>query len=87
MDPGLFNFSNSGPIVSATFTSPGTYVINLQVYDGLEYGNANVTIKVNAPPTVNAGSDQIVDSTVASAVLHGSASDSDGLPVGTLIYG
>ena len=83
--PGTVTFGNAGmAATTATFSAPGTYVLQLAAFDGALTGSATVTITVNAggganqPPTVNAGIDQTITLPNA-ATLAGVASD-DGLP-------
>jgi RHS repeat-associated protein len=87
--PGAVTFSNGGtlPAVTATFSTPGTYVLRLTVSDGELSGVATTTVTVNArvnkAPVPSAGSDQTIDVS-QPATLAGSAAD-DGLPVGALL--
>jgi len=86
--PGNVVFSNTAsrnPTV--TFSLSGEYVLQLQVYDGLDYGYDTVTIRKNILPFANAGSDQTVVRNT-DVFLSGSASyDPDNIPNnGNLTY-
>ncbi len=86
--PGNVVFSNSAvrnPTV--TFSLSGEYVLQLQVFDGLDYGYDTVTIRKNILPVANAGSDQTVVRNT-NVFLDGSASyDPDNIPNnGNLTY-
>ena len=88
--PGTVTFSSPAALsTSASFSTSGTYTLQLAAYDGLATSTSTVTITVypvNQAPVVNAGANQTIE-LPASANLNGSASD-DGLPnpPGTLTY-
>jgi hypothetical protein len=83
--PGSVAFANasSGP-TSASFSTPGTYVLRLTASDGEFSIYDELTVTVNAaaptnlPPTVNAGADRSIQFG-STAILVGAVSD-DGLP-------
>ncbi|MHB8133707.1 MAG: TadE family protein [Anaerolineaceae bacterium] len=86
--PGTVVFSNStsqNPTV--TFSMSGEYVLQLAVFDGLDYGYDTVTIRKNILPVASAGADRsaVINTNV---ILDGSASyDPDNIPNGgTLTY-
>jgi len=79
-------FDRTSPVTDITFSLPGTYILSLE---GREELSASDTVVVtvhpeNVGPTVSAGADQTIFSSVT--ILSGSASDPDGLPLaGTLV--
>lgn len=86
--PGSVTFGNAAdPNTTASFSAPGTYVLQLTANDGQLSGSSSVTIHVtsavvNVSPTVEAGANQSVV-LPNSVSLSGTASD-DGLPSSTL---
>ena len=80
--PGSVSFGNASELkTTASFSSPGIYVLRLTADDSSLSSTDDVTITVqsaNQPPTVHAGPGQTID-LPASAALSGSAAD-DGLP-------
>ncbi|PYR63826.1 MAG: hypothetical protein DMF88_24480, partial [Acidobacteria bacterium] len=86
--PGTVTFGNANLLsTTATFSSPGTYVLTLTASDG-ELSNTDtisvvVSGIVNQAPVVDAGADQTLTVPNATASLSGTATD-DGLPSGTL---
>lgn len=83
--PGDATFANaSSGSTSASFSTPGTYVLRLTASDGefSTYDELAVTVTAaaptNVPPTVNAGTDGSIQFG-STATLVGSVSD-DGLP-------
>ena len=80
--PGTVTFGNPNQAVtSASFSTAGTYVLELNADDSQLSDSDQVTITVlpaNQPPTVSAGTDQTI-SLPAGANLNGTVSD-DGLP-------
>jgi hypothetical protein len=82
--PGAVTFANANALTTtATFSAPGVYVLRLTATDGAASATSDVTITVNAAPTVNAGADQLVNLPLTSANLTGLAND-DGLPIAPL---
>jgi RHS repeat-associated protein len=85
--PGTVTFASaSQPVTTATFSSPGTYVLSLSASDGQLTSNSNVTITVvsapqNHAPVLNAGANQTITLPTNSVTLNGTATD-DGLPAG-----
>ena len=78
--PGTVTFANShAASTTATFSTTGSYVLQLDANDSSLHTDATVSIIVNMPPTVSAGSNQSVS--MPTATLSGSVSD-DGLPAG-----
>ncbi|HEX6623913.1 MAG TPA: RHS repeat-associated core domain-containing protein [Pyrinomonadaceae bacterium] len=85
--PGTVTFANANAATtSATFGTPGTYVLRLTVSDSELVGTDEVTVRfsaANQAPQVNAGPDQTV-ALGQTASLSGSFVD-DGLPVGATV--
>ena len=86
--PGSVAFADGfAAATSATFSAPGTYVLQLSASDGELTGSNTVSVAVRPPPNrapaVNAGPDQTLE-TGRSAQLNGSATD-DGRPVGAAL--
>lgn len=80
----------SGP-TTATFTAPtspstsagnlqiGTYIFRLTVTDNQgAKASDDISIRINNPPTANAGTDQTITLPTSSVLLAGSGTDSDG---------
>ena len=88
--PGTVTFSSpSTAVTNATFSTAGTYVLQLTANDTQLSTSSNVTVTVtqsavNQPPVVNAGMNQAITLPMSTVILHGTATD-DGLPNGTLI--
>ena len=82
--PGAVTFANPNvTVTTATFQTPGTYVLRLTASDTQLTGTDDVTVTVNAlnqPPMVSAGANQTI-TLPAQATLNGTASD-DGVPAG-----
>ncbi|HEU5132245.1 MAG TPA: PKD domain-containing protein, partial [Pyrinomonadaceae bacterium] len=82
--PGQVSFANSHQAqTTATFSTPGTYVLRLTAFDTEITRFADVTITVkptNRAPVVNAGPDLVI-TLPGTAALNGTATD-DGLPTG-----
>ncbi|MCC6166268.1 MAG: IPT/TIG domain-containing protein [Caldilineaceae bacterium] len=77
--PGNVTFgSPTAANTTASFSASGTYVLRLTANDGELDGWDEATVKVNQPPSVNAGADQSV-TLPAGAALAATVSD-DGLP-------
>ena len=81
--PGTVTFANpNAASTTATFSTSGTYVLNLSAYDGELTSSDRATITVNPAinqaPVVNAGADQTI-TLPSGATLGGTATD-DGLP-------
>ncbi|HLK93574.1 MAG TPA: hypothetical protein VKZ18_27025 [Polyangia bacterium] len=82
--PGTVTFGNaSARSTTATFSTAGSYVLQLLASDSALSASDTITVTVNAAatntaPTVNAGPDLTI-TLPASATLNGTASD-DGLP-------
>jgi RHS repeat-associated protein len=81
--PGPVTFSNSSaPTTIASFSTAGTYVLQLNASDTQYTTSSDVTVTVvpvNTPPVVYAGSDFIASINIP-ATLNGSVTD-DGLPL------
>ncbi len=87
--PGTVVFSNATSLVTtATFSVDGSYVLRLTATDGSLTSSDDITISLNLPPVVDAGSDRTVIVVSAtqpvSAPLLGIVSD-DGLPTGSTV--
>jgi RHS repeat-associated protein len=84
-NPGSVAFTNVNSLdTTATFGSPGTYVLRLTASDGDLSTSDDITLTVepaNQPPTVNAGANQTV-ALPHTATLNGTVTD-DGLPAGS----
>ena len=84
--PGSVGFSNStsqNPTV--TFGVSGEYVLQLAVFDGLDYGYDTVTIRKNILPVAAAGADRTAARNT-NVILDGSASyDPDSIPNGGIL--
>ena len=82
--PGQVIFGNAHQAqTTATFSTPGTYVLRLTAFDTEITRFADVTITVkptNHAPVVNAGPDLVI-TLPGTAALNGTATD-DGLPTG-----
>jgi N-acetylneuraminic acid mutarotase len=83
--PGDVTFADASALTTtATFSTTGTYVLELSASDGLLTSNDRLTVEVapndpiNAPPLVDAGPDLAITWPTNSVSLHGSASDPDG---------
>jgi predicted esterase len=74
--------SITSPLTASTSVTglvSGTYVYRLTVTDNsFTTGTDDVNILVNAPPVINAGSDQLISQPASSVTLTGTASDADG---------
>jgi hypothetical protein len=84
--PGNVTLANAAArSTTASFSTPGTYVLRLTAGDGQfqVFDEVTITVQsapvVNQPPQVSAGADQTIQ-LPASATLAGTATD-DGLPV------
>lgn len=85
---GLGAVSFADPSASATtasFMGSGVYVLRLTANDGLATSTSDVTITVNARPSVTVNADNLTPRLPQTASLVGTVSD-DGLPYGTLAY-
>jgi RHS repeat-associated protein len=81
--PGSVTFNSANGVLTATFSSPGQYLLRFSVSDSELTATDDVTITVlgdNQAPVVSAGANQTVRLTNSTA-LNGSVHD-DGLPVG-----
>jgi len=83
--PGPVTFSSPNTAVTnATFTSAGTYVLELTASNSQSSASATTTVTVNpqayVPPTVSAGSNQTITLPTNTVTLNGSASD-NGVPM------
>ncbi|MGA2786967.1 MAG: Ig-like domain-containing protein [Verrucomicrobiota bacterium] len=77
--PGNTTFTDASLTnTTATFDQPGTYILRLTASDTMAATNADVVIRINAAPLVNAGTDQMVN-LGTSVTLAGSYTD-DGIP-------
>jgi RHS repeat-associated protein len=84
--PGSVNFTNTNGVISATFGSPGSYVLQFRVSDSQLSATDDLVVTVygdNQPPVVSAGGNQSVRSG-NGASLHGTVTD-DGLPLGSSV--
>lgn len=85
--PAAVTFGDAAQAATtATFTTPGTYVLRLTADDTLLSSSDDVTITViprNQPPAVDAGADQTIE-LPNNAAIAGNVSD-DGLPVGSTL--
>ncbi|MBL8718117.1 MAG: PKD domain-containing protein, partial [Myxococcales bacterium] len=86
--PGTVSFgSGTSPTSTATFSTPGTYVLRLTASDGALSTSADLTVTAggtNVAPVVSAGSAIALAHPTKSAVLAGSVTD-DGLPSGAAV--
>jgi hypothetical protein len=81
--PGNATFANASLTnTTVTFDQPGKYILRLTASDTLATTTADVVIRVNAAPVVNAGTNQIITWPASQVVLQGTATD-DGMPVGS----
>jgi hypothetical protein len=84
--PGVASFGDaSSGSTTATFSTPGAYLLRLTADDGelSSFDEVVVTVDgVNQPPVVDAGPDQTVSSLTAE--LSGTVTD-DGLPAGSFV--
>ena len=81
--PGSVSFSDaSNTTTTASFSTNGVYVLQLYASDSYLSATGDVTVTVDAPPTVNAGP-ETTNTFPGSITLQGAASD-DGLPYGQL---
>ena len=87
---GIVTFANAAVAqTTASFSTAGTYVLNLKASDGALGGSGNVTVTVNPVPVVNQAPVVNVGFPITvtlpnTASLNGSASD-DGLPTGSVL--
>lgn len=90
--PGTVTFADpASDITTAQFSQGGEYVLRLTANDGAIAAHDEVTIRVNQPPVVNAGADQVLTLALsaagavqaATATLTGTVQD-DSLPANTL---
>jgi RHS repeat-associated protein/uncharacterized repeat protein (TIGR01451 family) len=83
--PGTVTFSSpTTPVTQATFSAPGTYVLQLSASDSQLTSSAVTTVIVNAnpaAPVVNAGPNQTITLPVNQVTLNGSATSPGGLPL------
>jgi RHS repeat-associated protein len=81
--PGSVNFTNTNGVLSASFSTPGIYVLRFLVSDTELSATDDIVITVygdNQAPVVSAGGNQSIRSG-NSASLNGAVTD-DGLPIG-----
>jgi PKD repeat protein len=83
--PGPVSFSNPNTAVTnATFSTAGTYVLELTASNSQTSVSATTTVTVNpqpyVPPTVSAGPNQTITLPTNTVTLNGSASD-NGVPM------
>jgi hypothetical protein len=86
--PGTVTFGDSSVLdTTASFSIDGTYVLQLEAYDGQLTSIDQITVTVdpqpNQAPSVGAGPDQTVTLPNNSVILDGTVTD-DGLPSNTL---
>lgn len=91
--PGTVTFANAhAAVTQATFTTAGTYVLQLSATDGTNTTNATTQVTVNPPatptvnqpPVVSAGANQTITLPTNIVTLNGTATD-DGLPTGSVL--
>ncbi len=86
-NPGSVTFADVNALeTTASFESPGTYVLRLTASDGELSTSDEITLTVqpeNQPPTVDAGADQTI-ALPHTATLNGTTTD-DGLPQGNTL--
>ena len=86
--PGTAAFSTGAQSATgATFSAPGTYVLQFEATDGALSGFARITVKVapiNTAPVVSAGGNWALAYPTRTVALMGTASD-DGLPDGSTL--
>ena len=85
--PAAASFADvSAPVTTATFTAPGSYVLQLLGSDGITSNTSTLTITVGADPgpTVSAGPAQTIALPTNSVSLAGSVTQSP-LPQGTTL--
>ncbi len=85
--PGTVTFANANATATtATFSTTGTYVLQLLANDGALSGSGQVQISYvpNQAPAVSAGANQNINLPPGTALLAGTVSD-DGLPVGAAV--
>ncbi|HMG75196.1 MAG TPA: PKD domain-containing protein [Pyrinomonadaceae bacterium] len=88
--PGIVTFANpDAASTTASFSTPGFYVLILTADDSEYSGSAVFYVNVNPsatnqPPTVNAGADQTIALPTNTVTLNGAAAD-DGLPSGSTL--
>ncbi len=87
--PGTVTFTNAhAAVTQATFSTVGSYLLQLSGTDGIStvVSNTIVTVNppVNQPPVVSAGTDQTLQLPTNSVTLNGTATD-DGLPAGSTL--
>ncbi len=86
--PGTVSFANANALnTTATFSTPGVYILRLTADDSEYASTSDVTITVNPspinqPPTVEAGAQQTISLPDDTADLNGVVND-DGLPPGS----
>ncbi len=79
--PGTVTFGNANALsTTASFSGPGTYMLQLLASDSQLNSTDTVTITVNRAPTVDAGMDQSVYEG-QTVHLHATASDPDSDPL------
>src|SRR5258708_6208036 len=81
--PAAATFTNlNSAITQATFSTAGTYMLQLAATDGINAAAATATITVNPaanqPPVVSAGPNQTINLPTNTVTLNGSASSSNG---------
>jgi RHS repeat-associated protein len=85
--PGSVTFANAtSPTTTATFSSPGDYVLQLSASDGQHSASSTVAVTIsllNYAPVVDAGPGSTI-SVTGAATLNGLAGD-DGRPVGSTL--
>jgi RHS repeat-associated protein len=88
--PGTVSFGDAHQAATtATFDTPGTYVLRLTAGDTDYEASDEVSVTVNPPrpnqpPTVNAGADRSITLPTDNLTLNGTATD-DGLPNGSTL--
>ena len=75
-----FGSENAATTTVSGLTIAGVYVLRLTVTDNDgAAASDDVSVFVNQPPTVNAGSDQLISLPTSSTTLTGSGTDADGI--------
>jgi ABC-type proline/glycine betaine transport system permease subunit len=86
--PGSVTFANVSSLsTTATFSTSGTYILQLAASDTALTGTSNMQVTVTPPnqaPVVSAGANQAITLPVNTAPLAGTVSD-DGLPIGATV--
>jgi len=86
--PGVVTFASPAAVsTTASFSTAGNYVLQLEANDGTYTSFATLpvsVIAVNQPPVVSAGAAQVLTAPMMTTTLAGNVTD-DGLPVGATL--